>query len=111
MNTYEYDEQISCARCHRREYTDTRSSQSDPVVHNPSTERPCIKNIQNLSFSKNIQISLLPLKISNTQYTPFLKLNIKQIPRIKENEFQIEACTKHEHVAKHLHFRYGTGRK
>lgn len=62
-------------------------------------------------FSKNIQISLLPLKISNTQYTPFLKLNIKQIPRIKENEFQIEACTKHEHVAKHLHFRYGTGRK
>lgn len=71
MNTYEYDEQISCARCHRREYTDTRSSQSDPVVHNPSTERPCIKNIQNLSFSKNIQISLLPLKISNTQYTPF----------------------------------------
>lgn len=46
MNTYEYDEQISCARCHRREYTDTRSSQSDPVVHNPSTERPCIKNIQ-----------------------------------------------------------------
>lgn len=46
MDTYEYDEQISCARCHRREYTDTRSSQSDPVVHNPSTERPCIKNIQ-----------------------------------------------------------------
>lgn len=76
MNTYEYDEQISCARCHRREYTDTRSSQSDPVVHNPSTERPCIKNIQIYFLAKYSNFTITIKNFKHTIYT-FLKIKHK----------------------------------
>ena len=43
QRTYGYGEQISCVGYHRREYTDTRSSQSGPGVHNLSAERPWVK--------------------------------------------------------------------
>ena len=43
QRTYGYGEQISCVGYHRREYTDTRSSQSSPGVHNLSAERPWVK--------------------------------------------------------------------